>query len=292
MSLSDQRVGTGRTASKSARVSARGSGSVMAPIVGPGGQPSELPRVRSSRRRTSSVQLELGQLEVERRRRRSARRSSTCRACRGRPGDLVGQRGQPVVGEQRVPGAGVAVGQLGQRDGALDGAPGEPAGAADADLGGRPRALPSRAAEPAPDPASDPAGVDVSGPDGAVAPVVTPTASQPARTAATTSESAPWRARGGRDREPGERGEVAVGADVAGDGVDPDLAGDLPGVAAERRGDDVEGLVGDARVDVHAAVVVGGVDVVAQVGRAGGPCPGAGRRRRCRARPSSAARRR
>ena len=33
---------------------------------------------------------------------------------------------------------------------------------------------------------------------------------------------------GRRDGEPGEGGEVAVGADVAGDGVDPDLAGDLP----------------------------------------------------------------
>ena len=75
--------------------------------------------------------------------------------------------------------------------------------------------------------------------------------------------------RGGRDGEPGEGGEVAVGADVAGDGVDPDLTGDLPGVATQGGGHDVEGLVGDAGVDVHAAVVVGGVDVAAHVGRLG-----------------------
>ncbi len=72
---------------------------------------------------------------------------------------------------------------------------------------------------------------------------------------------------GGLDRKSGEGLEVAVGADVTGDGVEPDLAGGLPGVAAEGGRNDVEGLVGDAGVDVDAAVVVLGVDVVTHVAR-------------------------
>ena len=59
----------------------------------------------------------------------------------------------------------------------------------------------------------------------------------------------------------------------------------LPRGAADAGGRELEGPVGDAGVEVHAAVVVRGVDVVVHRGRPAGPCRAAGRRRPCRARP-------
>ena len=50
----------------------------------------------------------------------------------------------------------------------------------------------------------------------------------------------------------------------------PDLPGPLPGVAAERGGGQVEGVVGDAGVDVDAAVVLG------RCGRSPSMCAGCG----------------
>ena len=209
------------------------------------------------------AELRLGQLDVE-------RRGVAAHAVAERvgqaavPGGLVGDRREPVVGEQRAPGAGVGAGQLVQGDGALEVRPANPPvrrtvtsvpGPASAGGGGwaaegaRRLRSPSGGERPGVDGIRDPDGVPgrADGGDDLGALAVA--------------------GRGGGDGEPGEGREVAVGADVAGDRVEPDLAGDLPGVAAEGGREDVEGLVGDAGVDVDPAVVVGGVDVVAQVRR-------------------------
>src|SRR5215212_7183547 len=70
------------------------------------------------------------------------------------------------------------------------------------------------------------------------------------------------------DGQPGELHERRVGFQprVAQRCV-PDGAGLRPGVPAHLGGGDVEGLVRDAGVDVHAAVIVDGVDVVAHARR-------------------------
>ena len=61
----------------------------------------------------------------------------------------------------------------------------------------------------------------------------------------------------------GEGGEVAVGGEAGGEGGVPDPAGAAPRAPRRSPGRrEHEGPVGDAAVDVHAAVVVGGVDVV------------------------------
>src|SRR4051812_32503357 len=64
----------------------------------------------------------------------------------------------------------------------------------------------------------------------------------------------------------GQLGEVAEERPLrelaAGQGVVPDLSRLLPGVAPERGGGQVERVVGDAGVDVDAAVVAAGADVV------------------------------
>ncbi len=62
--------------------------------------------------------------------------------------------------------------------------------------------------------------------------------------------------------------------------VVPESARLLPGVAAEGGGGQVEGMVGDAGVDVHTAVVAAGADVVLH-GRGPGPCRGRRRRTPC-----------
>ena len=72
--------------------------------------------------------------------------------------------------------------------------------------------------------------------------------------------------RRGRDGGGGERREVGARRDVArGERGVPDAAGALEARAADRHGGEVEGAVGDAGVDVHAAVVVGGLDVAVHV---------------------------
>src|SRR5205807_3951765 len=60
--------------------------------------------------------------------------------------------------------------------------------------------------------------------------------------------------------------EVARRFEVLGQRDVPDAPRRLPGVAADGRGSEVEGPVGDARVDVDAAIVVLGVVVVGEVG--------------------------
>ena len=81
----------------------------------------------------------------------------------------------------------------------------------------------------------------------------------------------------------GEAGEVDVGRDrAAGERGVPDPAGALRRRAADRGRRELEGAVGDAGVEVHAAVVVGGLDVVVHVGRPAGPCRAPGRRTPCR----------
>src|ERR1044072_5995625 len=71
----------------------------------------------------------------------------------------------------------------------------------------------------------------------------------------------------GAMRDPRERRERARGGEQrAAQRVVPDASRRLPRVAAEARGEQVEGVVRDARVDVDAAVVVDGVDVVLEVG--------------------------
>src|SRR5690625_4044125 len=68
--------------------------------------------------------------------------------------------------------------------------------------------------------------------------------------------------------ELGEGGEIAVRLDLIPDQHSvPDLAGRLPGVATDLAGGEVERAVGDARVDVHTAVVLLGVGVVVHVAR-------------------------
>src|SRR6478735_12145070 len=63
------------------------------------------------------------------------------------------------------------------------------------------------------------------------------------------------------DGEPGEVREGRVlGQLAAGQHVEPDPSGPLPGVAAEGRRQQVEGAVGDAGVDVDPAVVLVRVD--------------------------------
>lgn len=59
--------------------------------------------------------------------------------------------------------------------------------------------------------------------------------------------------------------KLGICAEFVAQGDVPDLPGFFPGVAAEFHGGDVEGAVGDARIDVDAAVVAGGVDVVVHV---------------------------
>src|SRR5581483_1001332 len=64
----------------------------------------------------------------------------------------------------------------------------------------------------------------------------------------------------------GRRPEVAVGLEPFGQRHVPDLPGRLPGVPADGGGRQVEGPVGNAGVDVDAAVVVLRVVVVGEVG--------------------------
>ena len=63
----------------------------------------------------------------------------------------------------------------------------------------------------------------------------------------------------------GEGGEVGAAGQPAGEGGVPDPAGALRRRAADRGRRELEGAVGDAGVEVDAAVVVGGVDVVVHV---------------------------
>src|SRR5438477_3752030 len=63
--------------------------------------------------------------------------------------------------------------------------------------------------------------------------------------------------------------EVGVRAEPLGERLVPDRAGLFPGMAAESTRRLVERLVRDAGIDVYAAVVVRGVDVVLHVGGLG-----------------------
>ena len=73
---------------------------------------------------------------------------------------------------------------------------------------------------------------------------------------------------GDRDGAGRERREVGIaGEPPIGQGGVPDLPGSLPRGTADGGGGQVERPVGDAGVDVHAAVVVDGVDEVAHVPR-------------------------
>ena len=92
-----------------------------------------------------------------------------------------------------------------------------------------------------------PPGVDA---DGAPRPRATASACSPA--AATVAAAKPAKSVSAPTCAAGERGV-------------PDPAGALPRRAADRGGGEVEGAVGDAGVEVDAAVVVGGLDVVVHV---------------------------
>ena len=145
--------------------------------------------------------------------------------------------------------------------------------------------------EPARRVTRDPAGrrAERAGAGGAAgAEAVTPTSVHAVATAAAASgETASAARRPWPRRSPAKS---VSGADARGQRGVPDLAGARPTrVPPSAVGGEVERLVGDAGVDVHAAVVLGGDDVVVHRARPAGPCRAPGRRRPCRAPPSSAA---
>src|ERR1043165_4453481 len=59
--------------------------------------------------------------------------------------------------------------------------------------------------------------------------------------------------------------EVGLGFEAFGESDVPDVPEHVPRLATERDCREVEAVIQDARVDVYAAVVVGGVNVVAHV---------------------------
>ena len=94
--------------------------------------------------------------------------------------------------------------------------------------------------------------------DGIAHRTLTLTASQPALTASTSGLVVPYRARAIVAVSDANRANVAVGLSRGSMSVSYQIwPGGLPRVAAEGGGDDVEGVVGDARVGVDAAAVAG-----------------------------------
>src|ERR1700730_2339823 len=67
---------------------------------------------------------------------------------------------------------------------------------------------------------------------------------------------------------PGKGGERRGPPQVpVADRVVPDLPGLDPSVTAQRRRDQVEGVIGDAGIDVNPAIVLRGIDIMLHVGR-------------------------
>ena len=114
-----------------------------------------------------------------------------------------------------------------------------------------------------------------------------PTVAHASATAPASTLRVAKQARGGRHGQLREAPEARVVAQCrVAQRLVPDTSGTLPRKPAQAHGDKIERAVGNARVDVHAAVVAVGLDVVASCAPAAGHGRGPGRRTRCRA-PSS-----